>query len=99
MAGEQKAAFIVELIRDAQALVAVTDKVADQEGEFFDNGYNSAAADEIVQADLDPHDMTLAEFTNYITFIQQLKNFVGNTAVTTGDYAATLNAMRRAPGI
>lgn len=99
MAGEQKKAFIVELIRDAQTLISVIDKLADQENEYFDNAYGSGGADEIIDSDLAIHDMTAAQFTNYITLIQQLQNFAGNAAVTTGDYASTLNSMRRAPGV
>lgn len=99
MAGEQKKAFIVELIRDAQTLASVADKVADQENEYFDAGYNGGGADAIADADLAAHDMTAAEFTAYITLIQQLNNFMTNAAVTAADYISTLNKMRRAPGI
>jgi len=99
MANEQKKAFIIDLIRDSQDLVNVADKLADQNKEYFDSGYNGGGADAIADADLAVHDMTAAEFTSYITLIQQLDNFMTNAAVTTGDYKATLNKMRRAPGI
>jgi hypothetical protein len=99
MADERKSAFIVNTIRQAQGLASIADAIADLENEYFDNGYDGAGADSIIDADVAAHDITAAQFTSYITLMQQLKNFFGNSAVTTGDYAATLNALRRAPGV
>ena len=99
MAGQQKTAYIVELIRDAVALAPIMDKLADRNKEYFDNGYNSGGADQIADADVATYDITAAEFTNYITLMGQLNNFFTNSAVTTGDYGSTINKLRRAPNI
>lgn len=99
MAGQQKTAFIVELIRDAQALAPIMDKLSDRNKEYFDSGYNGGGADAIVDGDVSLYDITAAQFTSYITLMQQLDNLFGNAAVTTGDYAATINALRRAPNV
>lgn len=95
MAGEQKTAFIVDVLRNAQALANLMDNLEPHENEYFDNSYST----EIIQADLDAFDITVAEFQAYITMNQQAQNFFFNAVVTQGDYAATLNALRRAPGV
>ena len=97
MAGEQKAAYIRDMLSHMHTLISVTDDLPELENMYFDNGYGSGGADEIIQTDLDKNDITVAEFTNLITLVQQLKNFTGNAVVTQSDYAATLNAVRHAP--
>jgi hypothetical protein len=64
------------------ALANVNDVVSELENIYFDEGYNSGGADPI------------AEVGSIITLLQQFQNFTGNAAVTTGDYAATLNTTR-----
>jgi hypothetical protein len=99
MAGEQKKAFIIDMIRTGQALVAIVDKLKDQDTEYFNAGYNGGGADEILDADLTPHDMTAAEFTNYVTLIEQLIDFANGDPVAQAVYISTLNQLRRAPGV
>lgn len=96
MAGEQKKAFIVQGVRDAQTVLEVLTRIPNYDKEYFSSGYNTS----LVQGDLDPHDMTLAEFQAYITFIENFLKFATNDGTNVhGDYIATLLAARRAPGV
>jgi len=99
MAGEQKKAFIIELIRNAQELAPIMGRLGDQKKEYLDNGYQAGGSNEILDADLQSHDMTVTEFNNYVSMLQELINFFGNSAVTQGDYSSVINRMRRSPGI
>ena len=96
MAGERKQAFIREIVRDVQALALLGKKWADQDNEYFDNGYNGGAADPIVDADVASADITAADFTNAITLMQNFEKLRTNQVPTTADYADTLNAILRA---
>jgi len=99
MAGQRKAAYIVDVLRQAQALVEVADQLADLDNEYFDNGYNSGGANEIVDANMAVHDMTAAQFASLVTVMQQVDKLLTNQATTTGDYILNLNAARRASGV
>ena len=50
--------------------------------------------DEITDADVSSTGLTAADVGNLVTMGQQLKNFRDNSAVTTGDYGATMNKAR-----
>ena len=52
MADAKKAAYIRELVRNIQELDAIFDAAPDLENEYFDLGYNSGGANEIVDADV-----------------------------------------------
>lgn len=94
----QKELFALELLSVAQTATSeVMDKVADVDSLYFDNGYNSGGSDPIVDADLAAFNgLTAAQVGSVITAFQQLDNFFNNSAVTTGDYAVTFNAVRNA---
>ena len=78
----------------ATTLAQVADSLADLETVYFDRGYNSGGADPIGDGDVVSLGITAAQLGSLITLTQQLNNFVGNAAVTTGDYDSTLNAVR-----
>ena len=99
MADERKLAYIREVVRGIQSIIPFLDDLANLENEYFDNGYDGAGADPIVDANLTIHNLTATEFGNGITLMQQLEKFRTNQAVTTGDYALTINDFRRAPGV
>lgn len=75
-------------------LAALFAEAPDLEGVYFDRGYNGGGSDPIVDGDIAGLGVTAAQVTAFITMIQQLQNFAGNSAVTSGDYSATVNAMR-----
>jgi len=59
---------------------------------YFDRGYNSGGADEIVAGDLvgtEFEGMPISVLTDVITAINQYKNYFDNSAVTTGDYGSS----------
>ncbi len=61
---------------------------------YFDRGYNSGGADEIVDGDLEALGITAADLASTVTLAQQLENFAAGDAVSPADYNATLNKMR-----
>lgn len=79
---------------DATTLAQVADKLTNLETVYFDRGYNSGGSNPIVDGDIVSLNITAADLGALITLIQQLNNFLGNVAVTTGDYDATLNTVR-----
>lgn len=80
---------------DATTLAQVADKLANLETVYFDRGYNSGGSDPIANADIVSLNITAADLAALITLIQQFNNFLGNLAVSTGDYDATLNTVRK----
>jgi len=90
-----KANFINKVLNTATTLAQEFDQAPDTEAVYFDRGYNSGGANEIVQDDLtEPYGVALADFTAMITCIQQLIKFAQNQAVYQGDYSATVNKLR-----
>jgi hypothetical protein len=79
---------------DATALAQVADRLANIETVYFDRGYNSGGSNPIIDDDVSSLNITAADLASLITLIQQLNNFLGNSAVTAGDYDATLNTVR-----
>ena len=94
--GVRKTSFIREVIRDMQILAEMGKRWSNQENEYFDNGYNSGAGDQITDPDVASADITAAQFANCITLIQNFEKLRTNQVPTTSDYAATLNAVYRA---
>lgn len=79
---------------DATTLSQVADRLANLETVYFDRGYNDIGSNPITNDDVVSLNVTAADLAALITLIQQLNNFLENTAVTSGDYDATLNAIR-----
>lgn len=90
-----KTKFTGQAIGIADTLAKVRNDLADLNDVYFDRGYNSGAADPIVDDDITDSNKTAAEVAAMITLAQQFANFVNNSDVTTGDYDATLSAMRQ----
>lgn len=79
---------------DATTLAQVADRLANLETVYFDRGYNSGGTNPIVDGDIVSLNITAANLAALVTLTQQLNNFLGNLAVATGDYDATLNTVR-----
>lgn len=94
----QKEFFTIALLDLAQDIAKrVMDKVADMDSQYFDNGYDGAGSDPIIDTDLlNFNGITAAQVANVITVLQQLNNFFQNSAVTTADYSVSLNVVRNA---
>ncbi len=75
-------------------LALAANEIDDLIGIYFDRGYNSGGANEIVDADLTDQNVSAADVTAFITMAQQFNNFLDNASVTEGDYDATLNKLR-----
>ena len=61
---------------------------------YFDRTYNIGGADEIADSDLEGTDLTAANLASAMTLVAQLRNFMDNAAVSTGDYHSTVNKVR-----
>lgn len=92
----EKVTFIKQLRNDASSLAVLFRNVSDRAPLYFDRGYNpSGGADPITDLDAQAAGLSsTSEVDAMITLLQQIDNFLGNSAVSTGDYSATLNNMR-----
>jgi len=89
-----KLTFATQAQTSATSLSDVSDKLADLYSVYFDRGYNSGGSNPITNDDVASLGITAAQLGDMMTLAQQFANFLGNSAVTTGDYDATLNAIR-----
>ena len=96
MAGERKKAFIREVIRDMQLLCEMGKRWSNQVNEWQDNTDASGGGDQITDGDLEFADINYAKFAACITLIENFDKLRTNQIPTTGDYAASLNAVYRA---
>lgn len=93
----KKIDYVNEVIRMVKALGAEADVVSERHKEYFDNGFNSGGAAAITDLDLSNAniELTAAQFSTVVTFIQQFDNLMTNQVVTEADYMATINLVRR----
>lgn len=89
-----KITFATQAQVAATSLAQVADQLANLETVYFDRGYNSGGSDPITDVDIASLNFTAADLASLITLIQQFNNFLGNSAVTAGDYDAILNTIR-----
>lgn len=88
-----ESAYINKVVTTVNLLAKyVTDISPELHKEYFDNGYNISIGDGTVGAVFEG--MTAADFTGAITLLDQINKFTGNSAVTQGDYAASINKVR-----
>lgn len=91
----EKVTFIKQLRGDASNLAVLFRNVSDRAPLYFDRGYNAAGDNPITDADAQAAGLSgTSEVDAMITLLQQLDNFLGNSAVSTGDYSSTLNNLR-----
>lgn len=86
-----------DFVAAAQELSTVLAKVAPQFNymfkTYFDREYNGANA--LIDADIPAElQITAANVAAFITLAENLGKMLGNQAVTTADYGATLNKLR-----
>jgi hypothetical protein len=89
-----KITFATQAQLDATTMAQVADRLANLESVYFDRGYDGGGSNPIIDADITSLNITAADLAALITLTQQLANFLGNLAVTSGDYDATLNTVR-----
>jgi len=90
----KKIAYTIEVQKQMAALAKAYEAVQALRELYFDRGYNSGGADAIADADISSTGLTAANLSSAITAIEQYENFVENSAVTAGDYYATMNIAR-----
>jgi hypothetical protein len=79
----------------AQDLLDVYNKARDAENFYNTSEIGSAAGAMSTQTIMFGSSMTKDDLTSAITLLQQFQNMLNNTAVTTGDYKATLGKWLR----
>lgn len=89
-----KVEFASDIQEFCTGLVDLFKDAPDLESVYFDRGYNGGGIDPIIDGDVSGLGITAAQIASGITLIQQLQNFADNSAVVTGDYSATANALR-----
>jgi hypothetical protein len=89
-----KATFVADLQAAFNQLIGAKLALADLVNFYFKNGFNSGGSNPIADGDVSGNGLTAAKVAGAITLAQQLANFFGNSAVTTGDYEATAQAIR-----
>ncbi len=89
-----KTVFAQKCQQLAQSISGEGDLLAAIAKAWFDRGYNTVGANPLVDGDVTGLKLTAADVTSFITFAQQFGNFLGNVAVSTGDYKSTLNKIR-----
>lgn len=91
MADNRVTLFQKEIIRAMQQIDEIFDNAENWEEEWFDV-YSTLVTD----ASMAQHNLTAANFTTFITLIQQFKNMAVGTAITNADYQTTTNVAKRA---
>lgn len=89
-----KSEFAEELQENATLMAQLAERMVSLEATYFDRGYNGGGSDPIIDGDVSSFGITAANVSSWITLAQQFANFRDNSAVTTGDYDSTLNAIR-----
>jgi len=94
----QKLNFVTSVASLAGTLINAK-YLADQlYAQYFDNGYNSGGADELIAGDLTGSEfegLAIADITNGITAIENLVKYFENQAVTQGDYLSNFNQLKK----
>ena len=90
----RKLDFTQNLQGKVGALALAADELKNLYDLYFDRGYNSGGADPIVDGDIADTEITAADVTLAITFVENLEKLLTNQDPTNGDYDATLNKVR-----
>jgi len=90
----KKEKFAVKVVDLATTLGVIADQLPDLYKAYFDKGYNSGGDDPIEDADLANLEITSVQLTDALTMLNNLNKFFTNEAPTTGDYVASINALR-----
>jgi len=89
-----KANFVGDLQAAFNLLIQAKLQCADLVNYYFKNGFNAGGSNPIADGDVSVYGLTAAKVGSAVTLMQQLANFFGNAAVTTGDYEATAQTIR-----
>jgi hypothetical protein len=90
----QERAFVQRVQSNANKLADEIATAIELQAVYFDRGYDSGGANELVDADLADLFITATQLASYVTMAQQIENFRDNAAVTSADYGSTLSQVR-----
>jgi hypothetical protein len=89
-----KGQFVGDLQTCFNGLIQAKQQAADLVNYYFKNGFNAGGSNPIADGDVSAYGLTAAKVASAVTLMQQLASFFANAAVTTGDYEATVQAVR-----
>jgi len=90
---DKETQYIIKLVTTVNFLAKYVTNISNElHKEWTDNGYVGDIDTAKIEA-IYPN-MTKSDINGAITLLDQLNNFVGNSAVTTDDYGAKINAVR-----
>lgn len=85
-------------VQNVQGKIGILAKAADELKNlydmYFDRGYNSGGANEIVDGDITATEITAADLGAAVTFIENLDKLLNNQDPANSDYDSTLNKVR-----
>lgn len=90
-----KEVFASRIRNLANQLGSLQNQLAEMGELYFDRGYDGVGSDPIIDADVSSQEIDAATIASMMTCVAQMNNFFGNSAVTTGDYGATINQTRK----
>lgn len=90
----RKIQFAQAIMECCTSMAQAADNGVNAKDIFFDRGYNSGGAHEIVDSDIEALEITAAQLISGITLIENLDKFLTNQVPVQGDYDATLNQLR-----
>jgi hypothetical protein len=90
-----KETYIQQLTITATAIAQSLDTANTLINAYFDRGYGSGGANELVAGDLAAAGISPANVASAITLFQQLQELRNGGAVAAADYDSTLNVLRR----
>lgn len=92
----QKAQFLQKVKELMTDLGAISDRATSLTSIYVDRGYPTGAADPIIQTDLDPYGMTMADMAAMTVVVTALTNLFGGQAVAASvEYKKTINRWRQ----
>lgn len=91
----KKITFADQALRLNKKIAEAMDQIAATSSAYFDNGFDSAGSDPILDTDLaERPGLTAADLSAFITLLNELNKFFEDGAVTQADYSATVNKLR-----
>ena len=91
----QKDVFINQATIVASAIAQSLDNIQALINVYFDRQYNIGGANELTTGDLAAIGVSPTQMAAFVTLGEQLQHLRNGQAVSTADYDATLNALRR----
>lgn len=91
----QKDVFVTQATIVASAISQSLDNIQALVSVYYDRQYNTGGTNELTTGDLAAFGITPVQMAAFVTLGEQLQHMRNGQAVSTTDYDATLNVLRR----